>query len=174
MHLKDKNVLFLKAGPIDTDELPNMVQVFRMAAETAKNEIIFNSTEDATNLTANNDGTDSASIKDRTDSAAKNNGTDTGNKDKGKQTRACEICGDESAYRNHYTVWSCEGCKKKFQKMVHSEAIKFECTRGDFLCPITKTTRLSCPACHFIKCVNTGMKIGIIWDYLTRMFLILI
>lgn len=72
----------------------------------------------------------------------------------------CRVCGDPSAYRKHYKVFCCEGCKKFFYNVLKGTTVTFECVNNKFECPVTALSRTDCKACRFAKCVAAGMKIG--------------
>lgn len=67
---------------------------------------------------------------------------------------ACAVCGD-LASGIHFSVWSCNGCKTFFRRVI-IENRTYSCKRnGD--CPIDKDHRCSCRACRFRKCLKMGM-----------------
>uniref|UniRef100_A0A914CMT2 Uncharacterized protein n=1 Tax=Acrobeloides nanus TaxID=290746 RepID=A0A914CMT2_9BILA len=71
-----------------------------------------------------------------------------------KPGEPCVVCGD-AASGIHYNVWSCNGCKTFFRRVV-IENRTYSCKR-DGNCPIDKNMRCSCRHCRFKKCLKVGM-----------------
>ncbi len=85
----------------------------------------------------------------------------------GLEGPACLICGDRAS-GNHYSVYSCEGCKGFFKRTVQKN-LTYSC-REHQDCIINKYTRNNCQYCRFAKCLNVGMKKEGRKGYLTFLF----
>ncbi|KAI3411981.1 hypothetical protein GPALN_002035 [Globodera pallida] len=66
----------------------------------------------------------------------------------------CLVCGD-LASGVHFSVWSCNGCKTFFRRVV-IENRTYSCKRNGN-CRIDKDCRCACRACRFKKCITVGM-----------------
>ncbi|XP_040070682.2 nuclear receptor subfamily 1 group I member 3 [Ixodes scapularis] len=69
--------------------------------------------------------------------------------------RVCGVCGDR-AKSYHFGGISCDSCKAFFRRSVQNEA-RFTCPYQG-RCHITLTSRKSCQACRFAKCLSIGME----------------
>lgn len=76
-------------------------------------------------------------------------------KGKHEEKVECAVCGDKSTGK-HYGVSTCEGCKSFFKRTVRNSTT-YTC-RAQGNCQIDRHTRSRCPACRFLKCIDTGMK----------------
>ncbi|CAK5075699.1 unnamed protein product [Meloidogyne enterolobii] len=75
---------------------------------------------------------------------------------KGKSiSEPCAVCGD-IASGIHFSVWTCNGCKTFFRRVV-VENRTYSCNRSGN-CPIDKDHRCSCRSCRFKKCLKVGMN----------------
>ncbi|CAG7721516.1 unnamed protein product [Allacma fusca] len=72
-------------------------------------------------------------------------------------SKVCEVCGDR-AKSFHFGGVSCDSCKAFFRRAVQSDSHNsFRCPY-DGSCVITVTTRKTCQACRFKRCLQIGME----------------
>lgn len=76
---------------------------------------------------------------------------------KTKPPKLCQVCGDK-AKSFHFGGLSCDSCKAFFRRSVHNDAYKgFHCVYQRN-CEISISSRKSCQACRFKKCLAIGME----------------
>ena len=105
---------------------------------------------------------DSADPKTNNKNTSNNN---NGNKPKpSKKTlpgEKCKIC-DEVASGVHFGIFSCEGCKRFFQRASVGAIKKLVCKRGTKNCDVHGAFRTKCKFCRFKRCVQMGMSPSVI------------
>ena len=73
----------------------------------------------------------------------------------------CKIC-DEVASGVHFGIFSCEGCKRFFQRASVGAIKKLVCKRGTKNCDVQGAFRTKCKFCRFKRCVQMGMSSNVI------------
>ncbi|PAA90734.1 hypothetical protein BOX15_Mlig010675g1 [Macrostomum lignano] len=74
--------------------------------------------------------------------------------------RYCRVCGDLAATFNFGQI-CCESCKAFFRRNAEKH---LDCSHGDGNCLITVTTRRTCRACRFEKCLAVGMQLELLYS----------
>ncbi|ESO84464.1 hypothetical protein LOTGIDRAFT_77665, partial [Lottia gigantea] len=81
---------------------------------------------------------------------------DNQNKEKVNSSIACQVCGAQSS-GFHFGALTCEGCKGFFRRMAKERSSNsYICSKGN-MCLVSISTRNSCKACRYQKCILVGM-----------------
>ena len=73
-------------------------------------------------------------------------------------TKYCLVCGSDDKINFRYGIYSCEACKKFFERSITNNRYMVYCCGNQQKCDVQGFNRNNCKKCRYLKCVESGMS----------------